>query len=75
MIEELYLKKRKIKNIYFEVISNIKILYIKFLMKLSTIKILPNSQGLDKGGNTGQRRIWYSNKPCLLIYHKLKLRK
>ena len=45
MMTESYLKKRKIKKIYFEVISNPKIFNIKFcLMKLPTTKILPNSQ-------------------------------
>ena len=43
--------KRKIKKIFFEVISNSKIFNIFFSTKLSTTKILPNLQGgLDKGG-------------------------
>ena len=51
---------RKIKKIFFEVISNTKIFNLNFCsMKLPTTKILPNLQGgLDKGG-AGQRRIRY----------------
>ena len=45
-----YLKKRKIKKIFLEVIPNTKIFYIKFcLMKLQTTKILTNLEGIDKG--------------------------
>ena len=54
MIAVSYLMKRKLKKIFLEVISNTKIIYIKFvLMKLPTIKILPNLQGI------GQRRMRY----------------
>ena len=54
MIAVSYLMKRKFKKIFLEVISNTKIIYIKFvLMKLPTIKILPNLQGI------GQRRMRY----------------
>ena len=44
--------KRKIKKIFFEVISNFKIFNIKFCsMKLPTTKIFLNLHGgLDKGG-------------------------
>ena len=56
MILVSYPMKLKIKKIFFEVISNTKILFIKFYsMKLPTTKILPNFQrgtrqrrGLDK---------------------------
>ena len=45
MIAVSYLMKRKIKKIFFEVISNTKIFMINFcLIKFSTIKILPNLQ-------------------------------
>ena len=39
-----YLIKRKIKKIIFEVISNTKIFFIIFSMKLQTTKILSNFQ-------------------------------
>ena len=48
-----YLIKRKIKQIFLEVISNNKILNINFFMKMSTIKVLPNLQrDYTKGGGT-----------------------
>ena len=47
MIAVSYIMKRKIKKIFFEVISNSKIFNIIFLAKLSTTKIFPNLQGLD----------------------------
>ena len=51
MIAVSYLMERKIKKIFFEVISNLKIFNIKFCsMKLPTTKIFQNLQGLDKGG-------------------------
>ena len=59
MIAVSYIMKRKIKKIFFEVISNSKIFNINFFStKWSTTKIFPNLQGggLDKGG-TEQRRI------------------
>ena len=46
MIAVSYIVKRKIKKIFFEVISNSKILNIIFFStKLSTTKIFPNLQG------------------------------
>ena len=53
MIAVSYIVKRKIKKIFFEVISNSKIFNIIFFStKLSTTKIFPKLQGggLDKGG-------------------------
>ena len=51
--------KRKIKKIFFEIISNTKIFYINFFLNEVTndrdfIKL---TGGLDKEGGTGQRRI------------------
>ena len=53
MIAVSYIVKRKIKKIFFEVISNSKIFNIIFFStKLSTTKIFPKLQGgLDKGGD------------------------
>ena len=52
MIVVSYLMKRKIKKIFFKIISNTKIFYINFFsMKLTTTEILSNlHRGLDKGG-------------------------
>ena len=50
MIALSYIMKRKIKKIFFEVISNSKILNIFFSTKLSTTKILPNLQGARQRG-------------------------
>ena len=59
MIAVSYLMKIKIKKIFIEVISNTKVLYIKFCsMKLPTTKVLPNLQEVIDKGETGQRRIW-----------------
>ena len=52
--------KRKIKKIFFEVISNTKILYIILFNGVTNnqnfVKLI---RGIDKGGGTGQRRIRY----------------
>ena len=47
--------EKKLKKIFFEVITNTKIIKI-FSMKLPTTKILSNLQGTRQKG-TGQRRI------------------
>ena len=50
MIAVSYIMKRKIKKIFFEVISNSKIFNIIFSTKLSTTKIFPNLQGTRQRG-------------------------
>ena len=60
MIAVLYIIKRKIKKIFFEVISNSKILNIIFFQRNRQRPIFSQTyRGLDKGG-TGQRRIRYN---------------
>ena len=57
MIAVSYIMKRKIKKIFFEVISNSKIFNINFFKEMVNDQDFPKlSGGLDKGG-TGQRRI------------------
>ena len=63
MIAVSYIMKRKIKKIFFEVISNSKIFNIIFFNEIVNDQDLPKlTGGLDKGGKTGQRRIRYSLK-------------
>ena len=52
MIAVSYLMKRKIKKIFLELISNIKIFNIIFFNEITTTKILPNLQGDWKTSNT-----------------------
>ena len=61
MIAVSYIMKRKIKKIFFEVISNSKIFKIIFFNKIVNDQDFPKltGGGLDKGGGTGQRRIRY----------------
>ena len=77
IISVSYLMKRKIKKIFYEVISNTKIFNIKFCsMKLPTTKILPNLQGTRQGGDWTtpnmvvsiheiDARFWYHNYKTL----------
>ena len=60
MIAVSYIMKRKIKKIFFEVISNSKIFKIIFFNEIVNDQDFPKltGGGLDKGG-TGQRRIRY----------------
>ena len=65
MIAVSYIMKRKIKKIFFEVISNSKIFNINFFQRNSQRPRFSQTYrgtrqrggGLDKGGGTGQRRI------------------
>ena len=58
MIAVSYIMKRKIKKIFFEVISNSKIFNIIFFNEIVNDQDFPKlTGGLDKGGGTGQRRI------------------
>ena len=58
MIEVSYIMKRKIKKIFYEVISNSKIFNIIFFQRNGQRPRFSKKtyEGLDKGGN-GQRRI------------------
>ena len=59
MIAVSYLMKRKIKKVFFEIISNTKIFYIIFFNEVTNDQDYAKlTGGLDKGG-TGQRRIRY----------------
>ena len=62
--------KRKIKKIFFEVISNSKIFNINFFNEMVNDQDFAKltGGGLDKGGGTGQRRIRY-----YIYYFKEKL--
>ena len=59
MIAVSYIMKRKIKKIFFEVISNSKIFNIIFFQRNCQRPRFSQAYrgGLDKGGGTGQRRI------------------
>ena len=79
MITVSYLKKRKIKNIFYEVIWNTEIFNIKFSpMIFPTTKIFPNLQGdwttsntiMSKGLNLNPQAI--KLKYISLIFFKLK---
>ena len=60
MIAVSYIMKRKIKKIFFKVISNSKIFNIIFFNEIVNDQDFPKlTGGLDKGGGTGQRRIRY----------------
>ena len=60
MIAVSYIMKRKIKKIFFEVISNSKMFKFKFFFNemVNDQDFSKLTGGLDKGG-TGQRRIRY----------------
>ena len=81
MIAVSYIVKRKIKKIFFEVISNSKIFNIIFFStKLSTTKIFPNLQGgtrqrggLDKGGDWTASNTVYLMNIIILILQKIIL--
>ena len=52
MIVVSYIMKRKIKKVFFEVISNSKIFNINFFQQTVNDEYFPNLQrGLDKGGD------------------------
>ena len=61
MIAVSYIMKRKIKKIFFEVISNSKNFNIIFFNEIVNDQDFPKLTGgeLDKGKGTGQRRIRY----------------
>ena len=54
-----YYMKRNIKNIFLEVISNTKIIYIIFFNEVANDQDFTKlTGGLNKVGGTRQRRIW-----------------
>ena len=70
MIAVSYIMKRKIKKVFFEVISNSKNFKLNFFYKIVYDQDFPKlTGGLDKGGGTGQRRIRYSWTMCKFSFH------
>ena len=61
MIAVSYIMKRKIKKIFYEIISNSKIFNIIFFNEMINDQDFPKLTGgtRQRGGGTGQRRIRY----------------